>query len=234
MSTSQAARYKRQAQEFRRRARGSNEALEQAIARITELEQGQANHDELTQEVEGLYATAREGAFRAEWEKAALALGVDPDRLDDLWQLAGATPDPKHPDAEPDPKAIARHVKESLKTRAWAKAATDDEEGKEGEAGAETDEDGNEIEKLVTALDLAPKTKAKTETGAGTDGKPVKTGTGQGKTAAETGTKTGTDGKLTAGEGKGRGGRDDHKRQTLAEKVDEDFAATGREDAYRI
>jgi hypothetical protein len=224
MSTNQAARYKRLAQDSRRRYRESNEALEQAVARITELEQSQAAHDELTQEVEGLYATAREGALRSEWEKAALAAGVNPAALDDLWKVAGIEADPKHPDAEPDPKAIARHVKESLKTRAWAKAETDDEEG---EVGAQTDDDGNEVEKLVTALDLAPKTKtAKTETG--TDGKPVKTGTGTEKPAG-----TGS-GKLTAGEGKGRGGRDDHKTKTIAERVDEDFAATGREDAYRI
>jgi hypothetical protein len=225
MSTSQAARYKRLAQDSRRRARESNEALEAAIARITELEQSQATHDELTQEVEGLYATAREGALRSEWEKAALAQGVDPEALDDLWKVAAPEADPKHPDAEPDPKALARHVKESLKTRQWAKAETDDEEGEEDET--ETDEDGEEIDKLVTALDLAPKTKtAKTETatGTGTDGKPVKTGT----------EKPAGSGKLTAGEGKGRGGRDDHKPKTIQEKVDEDFAATGREDAFRI
>ncbi len=228
MSTNQAARYKRLAQDSRRRARDSNEALEQAIARITELEQAQAGHDELAAEVEGLYATAREGAHRAEWEKAALAQGVDPERLDDLWQLAGVEPDPKHPDAEPDPKAIARHVKDSLKTRAWAKAADgdNDEEDEEGEEAA-TD-DGNAIEKPVTALDLAPEKKSKTGGAEAKPGTAGKTGTGTEKPAG-----TGA-GKLTAGEGKGRGGRDDHKRQTLAEKVDEDFAATGREDAFRI
>jgi hypothetical protein len=107
----------------------------------------------------------------------------------------------------PDDKAVAKHVKAAVKARpAMVKPAAD--------AGADDDgDDGDDGQ-------------GGDEAGA-TEGAEAAGGAPPAKPAA-------APAKLSRGEGASRGGRDDHKPQTLAQIVDSDFAATGRTDAFKI
>jgi hypothetical protein len=110
-------------------------------------------------------------------------------------------------EGEPDPKAIAGAVKATLKKHPYLTAPVgDDAEGDaEGDQGDDTDTDGDGDGSLLS------------------EG-PVKAPKGQEKAEAP----------LPKGEGAGRGPRHPSKAKSYAEQVDDDFAATGRSDPWKL
>lgn len=127
------ARYKRALKAEREKTRELSASLEEAIAYIENAPDATALEAELAE----LREAMTEGAYRVAWEEAATKAGIDPERFDDLWRLA---PPDMDPDREPDPKALADHVKTSVASRkSFVKNAPegDDQADAEGDGKAD-------------------------------------------------------------------------------------------------
>jgi hypothetical protein len=206
-----AARYKQAAQRARKDGKGLEQALEAALARLEELEPKAARVDELEASVGELTTAIREGAARAAWEEQAEAAGVDPAHFDALWTL---DPYAHEGDEAPDPKALKAHVAKALKANPLYAPA-------EGEGEPEPEEG---------ALGLAPPAKGKApaagDAPAAEGGKGAAPAAGGKAPAPAAGARATA---LSRGAGAGRGQRDNHKQETIADLVDRDYQAAGRD-----
>ncbi|OJW23186.1 MAG: hypothetical protein BGO49_27210 [Planctomycetales bacterium 71-10] len=220
MSTNRESRLKKLAQDARRRLRQTEKALEQAAAENDELRQFRAEAESTLDEIS---RGASESVYRSAFDAAAKKAGVHPSRLDDLWALAK----PEIGDGDPDPKALAAHVKGAVKARPYMLGADEDlDEDGDGDQADGEDLDGEDLDadNPRDVFDLAPASKgAKAPKG----GKPAAGGD-------QAGGRPAGPAKLTRGPGAGRGGRDDHRAPTVADQVERDFSATGRDDPFKL
>lgn len=195
------ARYKRALKAEREKSRELAAALEEAIAYVESAPDATALEAELAK----LREAMTEGAYRVAWEDAATKAGIDPERFDDLWRLS---PPEMDPDQEPDPKALADHVKTSVASRkSFVKNAPEGDDQADDEGDGKAD-DGDPFRHFATA------------------GKADGDGAGKAKAKAVPA--------LAASDGAARGGRDSGKAVNPFEQLNRDFAATGRADAFKL
>lgn len=220
------ARYKRRIQQLNRKINQLTEALSESLDTLESVGDVEA----IAKENEQLKAAMTEGAYRVAWEAAAEKAGVDPEYFDDLWRLAP----PEMTDADPDPKKIAAHVKESIAGRKVLLAARDeDDDDEEGDQGDDEEEkgDGDPFGYFSDDDDEEGGAKAKPT------GKPKAKTVPVAKPAAkptEKPEKPATKPKLTDGEGARRGGRDASVNRDPFAVIERDFAATGRSDPFKL
>ena len=219
MSDSREARFKRIAQEDRRKLKAALSALEAAEKENAEL---RGIVDEALPQLEASAAKTTREAF----DKAAAESRIDPEILDMLFR---GYP----PEDGADEKAIRKHVAKLAADHPRIILPDDDDQA--------DDEDGDEApaESPKSVFDMLDAKPAKGTKPAKSDEAPAgnkgREAPGKGKDAPAV--KPPAGGKLTAGEGRTRGTRDDHEHDnSIAARTDREFAATGRnvEDAFRI
>lgn len=243
MSTS-TARHERRIAQYQHRHRDLSREVEQlrgdlekALGLLDESRARDEQYETLLGEFEQLHGAILEGSTRAAWEAEAKAAGVLPELLDDLWTI-----DPPEVTDEPDPAKLREHLAKTIAARPFAVAPkeapadaetetdTDDDQA-EGEAAADDDDaDPFDSPSKPKWVDLAPKVK-----GVESPAPPAKpkAAPAPAPTPGKTAAKPPAPG-LAKGPGAAKGGRDDHKPESLADYVERDFRESGRSDPFRI